>query len=274
MLECQKIVGVKHPFRSKRKCQKFSIIQWYFIGFNTINSIQEANSRTSTALDPGFPKSSLIECRHRSLNTFVLQRFLKSDFVAQTTGCSPRAGYAADVTSVIWLGLENTPSRAGEALCNLFFHSSWPSDRTWCVRRSSPGCVRFQPLGVTEPSSSRWIKQTAVGSTVVWKPFVLWLLSGGIIVKNKLRLCAAFIFHLCALCWVLFHDSKFDATTQKIVALALIQAAYCWEKQPKFQMMLLKACTSNTSTAFCSMHTFLKPRCLWMTLHWCLLLEG
>lgn len=185
--------------------QKFSIIQWFFIGFNTINSIQEANSRTSTALDRGFPKSSLIECCHRSLNTFVLQKFPKPmyHFVAQTTVCSPRAGYTVGVTSVIWLGLENTPSRAGEALHNLFFHSSWPSDRAWCVRqRSSLGCVRFPPLGVTEPSSSRWIKQTAVGSTVVWKPFVLWLLSGGIIVKNKLRLCAAFFFHLCALCWV------------------------------------------------------------------------
>lgn len=42
-----------------------------------------------------------------------------SRIVARTTVCSPRAGYALSVASLIWLRLENAPPRAAETLHNL-----------------------------------------------------------------------------------------------------------------------------------------------------------
>lgn len=197
--------------------EKFSRIQLPLISFSTIYGsipiIKSVKFHPGLFQDPSFPKS------RRSPNP--------RPAVARTTVCSPRGAYAVGVTSVTWLGLENPP----------------PPELQRCYATSvSPQA----PL-------SRWIEQTAFGSTVVWCCLVT-------LVRWDYGEKRA--FSLSPMCFV-FQFGKLDARTQTIVAPACTRAAYCRGKQPAFQMMVLKlltAHTSNASAAFCSAQKYLEPR--------------
>lgn len=216
---------------------------------------------------PWIPNTS----RSCSLNTLLTQTSLKptSHFVARTTVCSPRAGYALGVTLVIWFRLENAPSRAAETLHNLFFpllvtlRQSLACETTFFAGlRALPAARR--DITVTEPLS-----QTDSG----WFRSCLKDCFGTIaIVKNELQRCCCFLSPLCCV-FSLVRPliEKWKQGLRKLWRRAgreRIQMAYCSEKRPKFETTVLKlltAYTSNTSAAFCSARKDLKPRCLRMT---------